>query len=412
MSTATALTAFTLGAVVSLATSWVLVSRIERIGARWRASEALLGLLAALAADTPEISSSISALSHHQQVISVGVILGSNVFNLAALLGLGALVAGRIVLHRRVLLLEGVLALWVAVLALLTVAHVASPVVGLSGVLVLLVPYTLVASLRPGERRQRLSVTRLRRWLGTAIAQEELELSAAIHPRRGRVADGVVAGIALVVVVAASVVMERAASSLGVRLAVPGIIVGTVVLAAVTSVPNAVAAVYLARRGRGAASLSTALNSNALNTAVGLLLPAAVLGAGHSAANATLVAWWYVAVTALLVGLAYRGRGLRRPAGAVIIGAYAVFLLVVLGAAGHGSAVVPASAEMSPLLIVVVAAVAGLWPAPGTRMSGGGAASQSGERREGTRPADVRTPPGSRPAGPHDEPPSREPDGA
>ena len=49
-------------------------------------------------------------------------------------------------------------------------------------------------------------------------------------------------------------------------------------LAAVTSLPNAVAAVYLASRGRGAAMLSTTLNSNALNVAAGLLLPATITG--------------------------------------------------------------------------------------------------------------------------------------
>ena len=55
--------------------------------------------------------------------------------------------------------------------------------------------------------------------------------------------------------------MERAASALGTRFAVPEIVVGGLVLAAVTSLPNAVAAVYLAARGRGAATLSIAATS-------------------------------------------------------------------------------------------------------------------------------------------------------
>ena len=55
---------------------------------------------AAVAADAPEITASITALAHHQATIGAGVVLGSNVFNLAALLGLGAVVAGRINLHR------------------------------------------------------------------------------------------------------------------------------------------------------------------------------------------------------------------------------------------------------------------------------------------------------------------------
>jgi cation:H+ antiporter len=103
------------GAVVSLAMSWLLVSRLERLGERLGLSEALLGLLAALAADTPEITASVTAISQHQRAIGVGVVIGSNVFNLAALLGLGAVVAGRVDLRRKVVALGGAVAMWVAI---------------------------------------------------------------------------------------------------------------------------------------------------------------------------------------------------------------------------------------------------------------------------------------------------------
>jgi cation:H+ antiporter len=116
---------FLLGAVVSLATSWVLVSRLERVGERFGLSEALLGIVAALAADAPEITASITALSQHEKAIGAGVVIGSNVFNLAALLGLGAVAAGFIALHRRVVLLGGAVGLWVAVLCM--AAALASP---------------------------------------------------------------------------------------------------------------------------------------------------------------------------------------------------------------------------------------------------------------------------------------------
>jgi hypothetical protein len=48
------------------------------------------------------------------------------------------------------------------------------------------------------------------------------------------------------------------------------IVIGGFVLALVTSLPNAVAAVYQAPRGRGAAALSTALKSNSINVTAGL----------------------------------------------------------------------------------------------------------------------------------------------
>jgi len=61
--------------------------------------------------------------------------------------------------------------------------------------------------------------------------------------------DVIIAALSLLVVIAASVTMERAAAALGNRFAIPEIVVGGLVLAAVTSLPNAVAAVYLAARG-------------------------------------------------------------------------------------------------------------------------------------------------------------------
>ena len=92
---------FAAGVAVSLAASWLLVSRLERLGERAGFSEAWLGLVAALAADAPEITSAVTALARGQASVGAGVIIGSNVFNLAALLGLAAVVAGRIAFHRR-----------------------------------------------------------------------------------------------------------------------------------------------------------------------------------------------------------------------------------------------------------------------------------------------------------------------
>ena len=97
---------FAAAAGVALSASWVMVSRLERVGERLGLSEAFLGVVAALAADAPEITAAATALARHQPAVGVGVVLGSCPFNLAALLGLGAALAGRIKLHRRVVALD------------------------------------------------------------------------------------------------------------------------------------------------------------------------------------------------------------------------------------------------------------------------------------------------------------------
>jgi cation:H+ antiporter len=329
---------FVLGAAVSVVASFRLVASLERIGTRLGITQALLGMLAALAGDAPEITAAVSALASHQGKIGAGVAIGSNVFNLAALLGLAALVAGRVPLHRRVVALEGAVAVWIALACMLVVVGALPALAGLPLVLVVLVPYVIFLG-ASRERLARMGVpASWLSWLGIAIAEQEAEL-ASERPvdqlpvsAAGRSAlrrDTAVVALGVVVVVAASVVMERAAQRLGARAGVAQIITGGLVLAVVTSIPNAVAAIYLARRHRAGATLSTAMNSNALNVTFGLLLPATIAGLGSPSATATLVAASYLGLTVIALGLAHRGHGLRRPQGALIIALYLAFVVAL-----------------------------------------------------------------------------------
>jgi len=377
MSVAPAAAAFLAGAMISLATSWLLVSRLERAGERLGLSEALLGLVAALAADAPEVTAAITAMAGRQPRLGAGVVIGSNVFNLAALLGLGAVVAGRIGLHRRVVVLGGTVAMCVAAACLAVVTGLVPVAAGLVVAVAAMALYAAVLGMS-GQRLARLPLPGAwTSWLRSAVAEEEQELGEAIRPPRARRRDAIAAIAALLVVVAASVMMERAASALGSRFAIPDIVVGGLVLAAVTSLPNAVAAVYLAGRGRGAATLSTALNSNALNVTIGLLIPAAVTGLGRASGQAALIAAWYTGLTAVVLVFAYRDRGIGRTAGILVIAAYLVFA---------GSLLAAAYLPSHPYRVAVPAAAA-LAVVFGVRLVAARQDRSPGPRRSGRQPA-------------------------
>jgi Ca2+/Na+ antiporter len=226
--------------------------------------------------------------------------------------------------------MDGVVAVWIAGVCLAVVTGGFGPAIGLVLVLAVLVPYLVLL----GVPHERLSGLRLpAAWLGWirgAIAESEVELEVAFHPRRGQRRDAIEALVATVVVVGASIVMELTGARIGTRLGWPELITGGLVLAAVTSIPNAVAAVYLASRGRGAATLSTAMNSNALNVAFGLLLPGAVAGGvGAATGPATFIAAAYLTITVGVLVVAGRAAGLRRGHGGLIIAAYLVFVAVL-----------------------------------------------------------------------------------
>lgn len=315
---------------VSLATSSLVVARIEKVTERLGLSEAILGVVAALAGDAPEITAAVTAIRQHDGRVGAGVIIGSCVFNLAALLGLGAAAAGYIPLHRKVIALAGCVALWAALGSLGTVGLILSAPAALALVAGLLMVYVAVLALAHRGLRWMPVPARGRQWLVAAVVEEEHEMEEALRPVPGGWGDAVVAGAALVVVVLASVLMEHSAVSLGRQWGIPAIAIGALVLGGVTGIPNAVASTYLARRGRGAAALSTALNSNNLNIAVGLLVPAAVTGIGQRSGQTVFVASWCLALTVVTLVLAYLSAGLRRSTGIAILASYVAFGVAVV----------------------------------------------------------------------------------
>jgi cation:H+ antiporter len=330
MAVSVAVLAFVGGAAVSVSATWLLIFRVERVAEWLGLSEAMLGLLAALAADPANIAAAIAGLASHQRALGAGVVIGSNIFNLAALIGLGAVVAGRIELHRKVVALSGAVGLWVALACFATVAGLFDSAVGLGLVLVALVPYVVLLGMHRAALRH-LSLPRgWTDWLTSAVSEEEQELELALRPQRGSPRDVAVAVPVLFLVILATVTMERGGAVLGRHFGISGIVVGGLVLAAVTSLPPAVAAVTLAAKGRGSAALSTALTSNALNVTAGLLIPTVILGLGRRSGSELLIAGWYVGLTALTLGLAYAGKGLRRRAGWAIIAGYAAFVAALL----------------------------------------------------------------------------------
>lgn len=333
MTVSVAVLAFVGGAAVSVGATWLLISRVERVAEWIGLSEALLGLLAALAADPANIAAAIAGLASHQRALGAGVVIGSNIFNLAALIGLGAVVAGGIALHRKVVALSGAVGLWVAIVCFATVAGLFAPAVGLVLVLVALVPYVVLLAMHRAVLRRLSLPQSWTNWLTSAVSEEEQELELALRPQSGSTRDVVVAVPVLIFVILATVTMERGGAALGRHFGISAVVVGGLVLAAVTSLPPAVAAVTLAAKGRGAAALSTALTSNTLNVTAGLLIPTVFLGIGRPSGSELLVAGWYVGLTTLTLGLAYAGGGLRRWAGWTIIAGYAAFVAALLAAA-------------------------------------------------------------------------------
>ncbi len=302
MSTGLAAVLFVVSLAATLYAAAVFAERLDHLGERLGLPEGLLGLLTAAGADAPELATAIAALATGAKSAGFGVVVGSNVFNIGAMIGVSALVCGNVRIQRDALALEGGVALGITLVVVLLVFGVLPAWAAVTLALLLLIPYAAVA---------------LRRELGARRHPEGVDMRAVllIPP-------------ALTVIVLGSIGMVHTGLRLGHAAGVPNVLVGVLVLAVVTSLPNAYTGIRLGRARRGAALVSETMNSNTINLVGGLAIPALfVTVAGGSGLERADGIWLLVATAIALVLLAPR-RGMGRAGGMLLVASWIAFAAV------------------------------------------------------------------------------------
>jgi cation:H+ antiporter len=298
---------------------------LDHVGLRLGLPEALLGLLTALAADAPEISSAVTALVQHQHAEAVGVVVGASAFNIAAMLGLSAVVTGCIRGRHEALELEAFVGLWLVAVALATAADALDATTGAALVAAVAVPYVALLAFGPrlARRLPRAESRFIRRSFG-----EGHRRARPLDSRREAARLATILLAALVLIVLGSVGAVRAATDLAAAWSVPPTIVGVLVLGILAALPNAWTGVRFGLQGRGSALVSETLNSNSINVVAGIAVPAALGTLLSFSGLAVFNLAWLLLMTAAAVALFGRRGGAGRSAGAFLIGLYAAFLVV------------------------------------------------------------------------------------
>ncbi len=255
--------------------------------------------------------------------VGVGVVVGSNLFNLAALLGLSAIVARGVRIRRGPLVLDAAVGLLVTAAAAAMVGGLLSPVAVALLVIPIITAYVLVLAV-PRRRLRRL------RPLMKSVPQNLIEVAYEVtHDRptatHGSWTPALLLPLALAGVIGGSFSMVHEALAAQAWLHLSDAVLGTLVLAALTSLPNLWVALHFARTDRGTALFSSAMNSNSINLLGGLIIPALFIGIG-SAKGSLAYFTWLIDLTLLAVLAPLPHSRLSRVAGSVIIAIYVVFV--------------------------------------------------------------------------------------
>jgi cation:H+ antiporter len=302
MATPVVILAFLVSLAVTLAAAAFFADKLDHVGPRLRIPEAIVGLLTAIAADAPEISSAIVALARGEKEVSLGVVLGASVFNFATMIGLSAILAGTIAVGRRSLSIEGTFALAAVLVAAGVVLGAFPPWLGVAAFAAGTAPYLVAVTRRPATHHAH------RRHEGAVWKSAALIIPAVL------------------LIVLGSIGMVRSAVVLADRWHVSKALVGLVLLGVLTSLPNAFTGVRLGLARRGEALVSETFGSNTINLVGGVLLPALVVGLAARSTLVTIDFAWLLATTCIAIALLARGIG--RLGGAFLIVLYAIFVAV------------------------------------------------------------------------------------
>jgi cation:H+ antiporter len=325
MAVALALPVFAISLAATLAAARLFVQRLDLLGVRFGLSETVIGLLTAVAADGPELASALVALASGKRAVSAGVVIGSNIFNIAAMVGLTAVLAGVVRVTRPALALEGTVAVLVTLIAAGVLLEALAPALGLVLLLAVIVPYLLIVLAAPDSRLP--LPARLRRPLAAVLAtrgepRDPSEAHSVDHRRQL-----LLMGADVAVIVLGSLGMVEAAVALGGHWGVSDALVGVLILGPLTSIPNAQTAIRLGLLGRGEALVSETFASNTINLLGGVLLPALFVTVALRSEHERVDLLWLGAMTgACIIGLARRG-GIGRAWGAALLAIYLGFVL-------------------------------------------------------------------------------------
>ena len=341
---------------------------LERLSDFEHLSPELLGFLSALGANIPNYAASLAAFFSGHGLVGFGIIVGSNIYNIAVILGVAAFASpgGHGILLNRHEAREMRALSWLVagmgfgVLALAATPFSPQSLAGsqalhavLAGLILVLFALVVRDALKPSStsesnrgslsdgvdagdaalppvadiahRRAQLDPAAVDDVEGPAVTAASLE-SEPMGARDVPWPTILRAMLALCLSLIGVVVMVRSAEAAALDIRLSPVILSLVVLAVATSLPNTVVAYQLARTGRAATCVEEILSSNAINVALGAALPLLLIPVGLPGDLLTRIDVPLLAVLGLVLVTSIRLRHVPRPAALVLFGIYAVWL--------------------------------------------------------------------------------------
>ncbi len=299
----------------------VLIRGATALARRARVSPAVIGLtIVAMGTSLPELLVSLLAALDGRPDVAVGNVVGSNIFNVAVIAGLAAMLLPLDV-HGNAVRLEWPFMFVASFVALLLVRDGALDRLEGGFLLTALVLFTFYVV--------RVALTQVRADEAQALAAEVEQLSRRRRLTGAAFDVGMVAlGLALLALGARGLI--AGAVSIAQQAGVSERVIGLTIVAAGTSLPELATSTVAAARRQADIALANIIGSNIFNVLGILGITALVRPVPVAPAIVASDMWWMLAFSLVLLPMMARAMRISRAEGALLLGGYAVYLGLLL----------------------------------------------------------------------------------
>lgn len=305
------------------------VDNLVEVGEVVGISQIILGVTAsAIGTSLPEFGSAMIATLSGSPDIGVGVVIGSNIWNIAGILGISATFAGVIKTSPKGLSRDGAVTL---ATALILIFFMFFGDIGKIAAIVFIVVYAIyLRSLIKAQKEETAENNEKQIENGSEINEGSfLSKLKTINPKT---VIWIVVGLAGLIVGCRLLVYSGV--ELGRALGIPEMIMGLFTLAIGTSIPELVVTFSSAMKGLHDLSIGTVLGSNTFNIMIGIGLPALIMNVPVEPLSLTFDAPVMIFVTILVLLMIKRGMKLTRVDGIILMAVYITYAVIRIGFLG------------------------------------------------------------------------------
>lgn len=308
---------FIAGLVILILGADLLVRGASRLAAAFGVSPLVIGLtIVAIGTASPEVAVSLQAALKGQGDLTLGNVLGSNIFNILFILGMTALVAP-IVIAEQLIRKDAPLMLGVSLLTL--VLALDGRLGWLDGVILLL---SLILYMVFALRESRHESGDVQKEYAREYAEKEKRTT------RNTITNIVFIVIGLVLLVLGSNWLVDSAVIIAKALGVSELVIGLTVIAVGTSLPEVATSVIAALKGESDIAVGNAVGSNIFNL-LGVLGLGALLGPGGISIPEQVLRLDFpimVFVALVCLPIFYIDSRISRVEGALLLGYYVLYV--------------------------------------------------------------------------------------